>query len=215
LCSATALAEPGASAILAVGDAGDRASAALPPEEPGETLLGPDGFLSDSGFYLGPNVGVTVIQGGAVAMGGVRGAWVMNRTFGLGFAGNALGANDVAFGSVDRDGSRRMRGGYGGLLLQYNIGEGRLLHGYVDTTLGGGALVYDSAPSRAGGPVSDTRGFLSAEPTVNLELNVSAFMRVAIGAGYRFALAEVSKGGPSGGDLAGPVARMNLEFGRF
>jgi hypothetical protein len=156
-----------------------------------------------------------MIQGGAVVMGGVRGAWVMNRTFGLGFAGNALGANEVAFEGAGSEGTRRMRGGYGGLLLQYNIGEGRLLHGYVDTTLGGGALVYDSAASRAGGPVRDTRGFFSAEPTVNVELNVSSFMRVAIGAGYRFALTEVGKGGPSGGDLAGPVARMNLEFGRF
>ena len=58
------------------------------------------------------------------------------------------------------------------------------------------------------------RGFGFVEPTANLELNVTDYMRVTLGGGYRFAFAS-ERDGISGSDLSGAVGRMNFEFGWF
>jgi len=190
---------------------GSTPASRAPADEAGETLIGPDPFPRDSGWYVAPSFGVTAAAGHFGYSTGIRGAWVMNRTFGVGLSASSLGWNGET-----REGSGvgvgRTRGAYGGLLLQYNLAERGLVHGFVDATLGGGATCEDD-PSGGDTSCHDTHAFLVVEPAANLEINVISFMRVAIGAGYRFA-------GPGsarafGSDMSGLVARTSLEFGRF
>jgi hypothetical protein len=179
-----------------------------------QTLIGPDGFLRHSGWYVAPSFGATGVDGHAGYLTGLRGAWVLNRTFGIGLAGNGFGW-DVYHPDSLSSPDRRMAGGYGGVLLQYNLASDQLVHGFVDTTIGGGAACYDVHDANQWDRCSSTALFFVFEPSANVELNVTKFMRVAVGAGYRLALTDSMNKGLASSDLSGLVARTNLEFGQF
>ena len=72
------------------------------------------------------------LDGSAAGLIGLRAAWLANHTLGVGVAFNAL-ANQLD------DTRGRALGAYGGLLLQHVFGEGRVVHGSVDATVGAGA----------------------------------------------------------------------------
>jgi hypothetical protein len=179
-----------------------------------QTLIGPDGFLRHSGWYIAPSFGATGINGHAGYLTGLRGAWVVNRTFGVGLAGTGFGWDVYRSDSLTSP-ERRMAGGYGGLLLQYNLADDRLVHGFVDTTIGGGAACYDIRDANRSDSCQSARAFFAFEPSANVEINVTRFMRVAVGAGYRLALTDTMDKGLTSSDLSGLVARTNLEFGQF
>jgi hypothetical protein len=183
-------------------------------DQPPQTLIGPDGFLRHSGWYVAPSFGATGIDGHAGYLTGLRGAWVLNRTFGIGFAGSGFGW-DVYHSDALTSPDRRIAGGYGGLLLQYTLAADQLVHGFFDTTIGGGAACYDLHDANRWDSCSSATAFFAFEPSANVEVNVTKFMRVAVGAGYRLALTDTMDKGLTSSDLSGLVARTNLEFGQF
>jgi hypothetical protein len=180
-----------------------------------QTLFGSDDFLRHSGWYVAPSFGITGIDGHVGYMSGLRGSWVMNRTFGIGLAANGFGWNIIGSDSFASPVDRRIAGGYGGLLLQYNIAPDRLVHGFVDTTVGGGAACYDARDANRWESCQTRTAFFVLEPSANVEVNVTKFMRVAMGAGYRLALTDTMNKGLASSDLSGLLARANLEFGQF
>jgi hypothetical protein len=190
--------------------------AALPEmDDTPQTLLGPDGFLRHSGWFVAPSFGMTSIDGHVGYLTGLRGAWVTNRTFGIGLAGSAMGWDAYHSDSPGSGPERRIQGGYGGLLFQYNLAPDRLVHGFVDTTIGGGAACYQVHDASQWDSCRSMEAFFVFEPSANVEVNVTKFMRLAVGGGYRLALADTMNKGLASSDLSGLVARANVEFGQF
>jgi hypothetical protein len=172
---------------------------------PAATLSQQRGPLAVTGVYLAPTAGFTSFAGGTGYVAGLRGALMLNESFGVGLAGNFIGTGHTRLG----DDEVRDVGVYGGLYLQYVFRSTELVHGYADTTIGGGSFC-----PRSYGDSCDERDFAFVEPTVNVEINLAKNLRLAAGVGYRFALAEDGPG-LSSGDLSGTVARTSLIIGIF
>src|SRR5258706_289230 len=115
--SSLAAAETPPSSILATTEAEPSipAPAALPSaDDSPHTLIGPDDSLRESGWYVAPSFGITGIDGHVGYLSGLRGAWVMNRTFGIGLAANGFGGKIAGSDSLTTQVDRRIAGGDGG-----------------------------------------------------------------------------------------------------
>lgn len=164
------------------------------------------GFIKHSGWYVAPTTGVTTVKGEATMDFGIRGAWLINRRFGVGLA--AVGwAN-----GPDVEG-RRLEGGYGGAMFQYVFASGAFAHATTQTVIGGGAYCGPGATRYSDG-CETAHGFFSSESTLNLELNVAENLRLTAGGGFRFAVAG-GDGPLDSSDLRGFIGRTAIEFGEF
>jgi hypothetical protein len=215
LLSSSALAQQRPAAAIRAAlptDANEAATASAPPPpvaEKDDVLISSHGLVQHSGWYVAPTFGTTAIDGRYGFAGGLRAAWLINHQFGIGLAGTGFEAPSASGSS-----ERRVEGGYGGLLLQYIVGSNRVVHGFVDATIGGGAVCPKSPTWGRSDCENEAITFFMIEPTANVEINVASFMRVDVGAGYRFAAAS-SDDTLSNRDLSGLVARTNLVFGQF
>lgn len=205
---------------LSIGGASLTWVASASAQEPADSSTkdtGPDTLLSDltvehGGWYLAPAFGVTTIQGHLAFTSGARGAWRINRSFGIGLAGAGLASDGVRIDDSAEGMRRDWQGGYGGVLFEWVIGSNHAVHGLLDATVGAGGGCVDTYSDGSG--CKDGRGFFLAEPTANVEVNVLTFMRVSLGGGYRAALGP-DKAGVASRDLSGFVARVAVEFGEF
>ena len=148
-----------------------------------QTILGSD---IDNGFYGALSFGYTKIGNYDAYTGGFKGAWILNHSLGLGFAGN--GFISEAMPSVfnpNRDAF--ITGGYGGLLIEPIFFANNKVHFTIPMVIGGGGLVY----IREGfdyddeyfGEIYDS--YFVFEPGIEIELNVVEFFRIAFGISYR------------------------------
>jgi len=173
-----------------------------------QVLVGKEGVVRHHGWYVAPSIGATRVDGESAVTAGVRGAWLLDRTFGLGLAGTAF-TNDTTEtaspGTID--------GGYGGLMLQYVLRPNDIVHASFDATIGGGA-VCAGGTGREGNHCEQEHGFFMVESIANLEVNLARHVRLTLGGGYRFASAE-SRSPLSGGDLGGLVVRSSVMLGQF
>jgi hypothetical protein len=186
-------------------------AAAAPAADEPATLAGSRGFIRHNGWYIAPSFGATSLDGRYSSLVGLRGGWLINRQFGIGLAANAFGWDAATRIDSPRP-NTRVDGGYGGLLLQYVVASDKIVHGSFDATVGAGALCYDAASDRRS--CNDAIGFYVFEPTANVVLNVTSFMRISAGGGYRFAAID-DRTTPYRPTVSGFVARTSLEFGQF
>lgn len=175
-----------------------------PQQQPVQTLVAPDLSPRLTGWYLAPTVGFTTIGGQLGYLPGLRGVLILNHRFGVGLAGSLMATDD----SYLLEGGVRQMGAYGGAYGQYIFRTGDLVHAYADLTIGSGRWCQQSAGDDCAG-----REFVFAEPTVNVELNISRNVRLATGVGYRFAIAERNQPSQSRRDLSGIVARTSIVVG--
>ena len=216
--SSTALAEPTAATLAAspsapVYEPTEAAPSPLPTpaaDEPA-TLAGSHGYIKHNGWYVAPSFGGTTLDGHYSSLVGLHGSWLINRQFGIGLTANAFGWDRTRIDSPQPN--TRVDGGYGGLLLQYIIASDKLVHGTVETTIGGGALCYDGGGTYHH-ECDDRVTFFVLEPVANVELNVTSFMRVALGAGYRFTAIDDNSFATKP-ELGGFVTRTSIKFGQF
>lgn len=169
-------------------------------------------LVQHHGYYVAPTIGVTTLDGELAPLVGMRAAWLANHNFGLGFS--VTGTLNQLDEKLHHKG--RALSVYGGLLLQYVLGHNHVFHGFIDTTIGGGEScrqtgVIDGDPERDD---CHGKGFFLFEPMANLEINVTRFMRVSLGAGYRVAVAS-NANELSSAQISGFVGKTSLEFGRF
>jgi hypothetical protein len=176
-----------------------------------KTLLG-DGEITHGG-YGGPVIKFSQVNDNFAVFVGGRGGWIINHTFVIGAAGyglaNPIKGNEIIFGE-----SRRLHFGYGGLELGYINNSDELIHFSVYTLIGAGSVLsnvdddlfpmYDDEPNT----------FFVLEPSANVVMNISSFMRLSVGASYRFVNTnEVD--GLSSSDLSGTAVGLTLKFGKF
>jgi len=136
----------------------------------------------------------------------------INSSFVIGGGGYAL-ANLGNFEHVtNASGDRgRLALGYGGLELTYVLRPDDLVHFSLGALIGAGGVVWN--PRGPSGSQEDDPFFIT-EPEVDVVLNVTRFMRVALGASYRF-VRGVELLDLGDGDLSGPAGVVVLKFGSF
>jgi len=175
-------------------------SAAAFAEE--KLLIGKDTAV---GIYGGPMVSVTTVDSQMALLSGGRGAIIFGNTFLIGGGGYGLSIpveKDVAGTPYN------INFGYGGLELGVTMGSDWLLHFTSNVLLGAGNVSYqDSA--------GDSSHLYVIEPHGYLEINVLAWMRICLGAGYRFVLGVEGVQGLTNSDLWGPSGELLFKFGSF
>ncbi len=104
---------------------------------------------------------------------------------------------------------------YTGFVPEYTIKGNKLVHLAVGGLIGGGGVMknerykgWDEFESIG------YSGFFVGEPHLNLELNITSFLRLGIGGSYRFVKGS-STDGITDEKLSGPSAHFTIKAGRF
>lgn len=127
----------------------------------------------------------------ALLIGGVRGAWVVNRSFGIGLDLNGI-IPTAKYPGIDPVGMDQaiLVGGYGGLLLEPVLWSNKIVHLTFPLSIGAGWLGYiedwENEAYYYDGDIYDDDVFWYFEPGINVEVNVARFFRVGVGVSKRF-----------------------------
>ena len=173
-----------------------------------ETIVG-DNF--HSGGYGGPVWKVGFFNGEDGILSGGRGAWIINHKFTIGGGRYGL-ITDVKSDAVSNTGkSLYIDLDYGGFEMEYIHKSDKLFHWTTHTMLGGGKVrLLEHNPVKT----IETEKFFIVEPSLNMDINVSRWFRIGIGASYRIVmgldLEEISNS-----DISGPSGLLILKFGAF
>jgi hypothetical protein len=163
-------------------------------------------------IYFAPSLGATTLNHHLAADVGVRGVYLLDEHWGVGLAAHAMGWDGKDGPNPTLDDRREIGAAYGGLLVEYRLFPEYVVHGLFDATLGGGVVCTDDG--RDDESCQGRRGFMMLETTSNVEVNLTHYLRLSAGAGYRFAVAS-EHDGVSGGDLGGFVVRSSIALGWF
>ena len=160
--------------------------------------------------YVGPITNVTSLDGENAYMNGVHAGGIFNDHFVLGFykldlENSIWSNNDNYIGStVDFD--------HKGLWLGYIFMPKRVIHFTTNVQLGKGNLeVYDSTIDNW---IEDDQVFV-AIPSIEVELNLAKFLRLGIGANYRFTFDVDRLGNYKESDFNDLGVFATLKFGWF
>ena len=174
-----------------------------------------EGNVTHGGFG-GPEVKFSDVAGSAGVWVGGRGGWIINldenHAISLGGGGYGLATNHRVPMPIDGDDDLYALNGYGGFIFEYTNQSYRLVHFTVSSLIGAGGLLLRERDYE---DVSDeVNSYFVFEPSVNLELNVTNFFRIAVGAGYR-TTSGISKFGFRDSDFSGVNGTISLKFGGF
>ncbi len=180
-----------------------------------KTLLGHN---RTGGAYFVFTSGYSVIDDKHAVLFGGRFGWLPARSLGVGLGATGF-INEYHYEPyLDRD--VFLAGGYGGLYIEPVLMPKWPVHLSFPVLLGAGGISYVTRePNRDNNYIEDTQAFLLAEPGAEIELNLTRFFRMSLGATYRFPtsfrtnssdvpLARVSS-------LEGLSYTVSLKFGRF
>jgi hypothetical protein len=104
---------------------------------------------------------------------------------------------------------------YTGFVPEYTIKSNKLFHMAVGGLIGGGGVMKNQR-FKAGEESEnfDHSGFFVGEPHVNFEMNITSYLRLAIGGSYRF-VSGSNTTGITDEKLSGPAAHFTIKAGRF
>lgn len=171
----------------------------------------------DHGGYGALSVKISQInQKSAVLVGGY-GGWLINHSFLIGGGGyglaNMIEADPEIQAISGDDRILDIRFGYGGFIFEYIGNPENIVHYSGKILLGVGGVGY---ALRDDYNVSDTKqsACFVSELEAGIEVNVTTFMRINLGAGYRF-VNGVDLDGLTDDDLSAVNGRISFKFGRF
>lgn len=162
-----------------------------------ETLFGEG--TSFSGFG-GPWMTFTTINGEFAHMMGGGGGVLLNKSFYFGGYGYGL-TNNISHLNETID------FGYGGLMAGYIFNSNKALHPMIGLQMGWGDISFRDTE------ISDQVYVLS--PQVELEMNMTRFFKIGLGAEYRYVMGVESLTGLSDTDFSGFSGRLSFYFGWF
>jgi hypothetical protein len=148
---------------------------------------------------------------------GARGGAVLRRHFVLGAAGFSLVNEPNMPASAQLGaGSHNISLGGGGFWFAYVLSPEWVVHPSFGVLLGGGSVGYQVTDQAPGLPATYTSSsFFLAEPEVEVDVNVTRFMRVGVGAYYRVVLGVKLEDKLTNGDVGGPGALLAVKFGVY
>jgi hypothetical protein len=152
------------------------------------TLAGRSG---GSGGYGAILFRATDFGDASVLLAGVRGMWVINRSFGIGVEANGI-LPVSKFDNIDPEGFNQaiLVGGYGGLSLEPIFWSNSVIHFTFPVSFGGGWMGYiedwQDKYYYYNAELYDQDVFWYVEPGANLEFNIASFFRIDLGVSKRF-----------------------------
>ena len=187
------------------------------PKKPRQmmTLTGPE---HTGGGYGAFTTGYSVIQDRHAYEFGFRGMWVINHSIAMGFGGTGF-ANQAMYNSTSST-DNFLTGGYGGFIIEPIVAPMYPVHIAFPILIGGGGISYvETDWEEFDNFVVATDFFMLIQPGAELELNVTRFFRIGLGASYRFPTdfnatdTETPELSPQ--DLKGFSYSLSFKFGRF
>lgn len=151
---------------------------------------------------------------------GAYGGWMINHKFMIGLGGYGLVTSHDGYAmNGETNTANKLKMGYGGLMLEYTFFEKKRIHVTTNLLVGAGAVVN---ASRSGSPdingdtwhSDEESGFRVIQPSINIETDVTPWLRVAVGGGYRY-ITSVDMSGITDGKMSAPTANLSLKFGVF
>jgi hypothetical protein len=146
-----------------------------------KTLLGDD---RPSGWYGSFSTGYSNIDDEHAILFGARFSWLPSQSIGIGLGATGF-INEFHFEpSIGREVS--LTGGYGGIYIEPILFPRSPVHLSFPILLGGGGISFISQDENFNNNlIEDSKAFLIVEPSAELELNITRFFRLALGASYR------------------------------
>ncbi|HNW97058.1 MAG TPA: hypothetical protein PKK00_01445 [Bacteroidales bacterium] len=162
------------------------------------------------GAYFGFSVGYSLIDDKDAFTSGGRLMWVINHNFAWGLAGSGFASN------FHENSGFSLQGGYGGLMFEPILLPKSPVHLSFPVLLAAGGVgkmnISDNWDEEYF--LDDADAFVIAEPGVELEMNLIKFIRISVGASYRFT-SDIYLNNESHDVLNGFNTMVNLKFGKF
>jgi hypothetical protein len=172
------------------------------------------------GGYGGPEVKFSSILGEPAVLVGGQGGWIIDHRFVLGAAGYGVATqHDVPTETQIGGYPSTLEMGYGGVRGAYVFWPEKIVHFDIALLVGGGGLVVrttDRVRTAQGDrfQVGRDDAFFIMEPALELEVNVTRFMRIAASGSYRY-ISGVEAPGLSYSKLSMPAGGVAFRFGKF
>jgi len=181
-----------------------------------ETLFSAKKGKTTIGAYGVPAAKLTPIDGKFAVLTGGYGGVLLNKKIMLGAGAYSL-VNNVKMPTLNTAGYQDyVNLWYTGFVGEYIHNSDKLVHWTAGALIGGGAVgrrdKWDDDFDHD--HVYNNTGFFVAEPFANLELNITKFLRLDIGASYRY-IAGSNTDGITDGKLSGPSVHLGIKAGKF
>ena len=180
-----------------------------------KTLLGRN---REGGAYGAFTAGYSVIDNRHAVLFGGRFGWIASHSVGIGIGATGF-MNEFHYEpSLERDVS--LAGGYGGIYIEPILFPRFPVHLSFPVLFGAGGISYISKDdSYNNNLIEASEAFLLIEPAVEIELNLTRFCRLAMGATYRIPSSfDVGlRGTPEAHaeSIKGASYTISLKFGKF
>lgn len=181
-----------------------------------QTLFGKN---RSNGGYGAFWMGYSIIDDKHALQFGGRGSWVIQHSFAVGFGGTGF-INEYHYDPL-LDMDVFLTGGYGGMYLEPIIFPKSPVHMAFPILVGAGGISFVSYDDNNynGNFVEDYEAFMIIEPGAEVEMNLTRFMRLALGASYRFPyrfnIGTSGAGSASAESLKGMAFNVTFKFGSF
>jgi hypothetical protein len=180
-----------------------------------KTLLGKN---MPGGSFGTVTLGYSLIDNKNAIMIGARISGIASHFIGVGIGGTAF-INENHY-DIALNRNVHFAGGYGGVYVEPIVVPNFPVHLSFPVLFGGGAISsFAGDPDASGSEVKDTRVFLLAEPSVEMELNVTRHFRLAMGISYRFPTGfNVGRNNNPPArveSLKGVSYKLSFKFGKF
>ncbi len=188
------------------------------PVKPTKTLLGDGAKVRGFGSL---DMRMTEMKDDLGLLMGAHGGIILNNHFVIGLGGYGLTSNFELEDSENFD-DLYMYGGYGGLILGAIFSPKEVVHIYTPVLIGAGGMEVTNRnylnnfhrPQPPFGTFTETSAFFVVEPGLEVEINITRFFKVGLGASYRL-VRESDLTTVSNKDLSGFSGGLSLKFGKF
>jgi len=188
------------------------------PVKPTKTLLGDGTKVRGFGSL---DIRMTEMKDDLGLLMGAHGGIILNNHFVIGLGGYGLTSNFEVEGGENGD-NLYLYGGYGGLILGGIFSPKEVVHIYTPILIGASGMEVTDRnylnnfhrPQSPFGNFVETSAFFVVEPGLEVEINVTRFFKVGLGASYRF-VRESDLETISNKELSGFSGGLSLKFGKF
>ncbi|MHC1708649.1 MAG: hypothetical protein AB9842_14150 [Bacteroidales bacterium] len=181
-------------AIFATGIRAQESNSTVTPEtKPIQTLMNNN---SNVGVMIGFNSGYTLIDNKDSYTGGVSLGLIADHKLTFGFAGKVFGCSN-SFNKIEPGTKAYLEGGYGGFYLEPVLSPSDIIHVTLPCIIGAGGAAYvdhhdlddfddEWDDEDFDDYTIDSDAFFVLEPGLMIEMNVTSWIRVGVGATHRW-----------------------------
>jgi hypothetical protein len=170
--------------------------------------------LRDYGGFVGLDLRFGDVRGEFGAFVGGHAALLLKNRVTVGVRGAGLATENALAGRAG-DGAREpLSMGYGGITLGYVVPSRSLVQLTADVLVGAGGVDVSRAAGATGGRDEEGDAVFLFEPSVGVEVKLAPFVRVGVGASYRF-VGDVDVPGVRDADLRGVAGAVTVRVGKF